>query len=200
MKSILSFIDKLLFFPVYVLCAFTDEHNKEFDEIRSKNIEELKSWTIFTIALPIATFTSVAILNLFLSKSINTEWHRFVNNGSLPIIAFGIISSAISYLVEQLNAAKSHIFDMRKRITAVGLLLLFLTSILFLVQSITVFTFNQSQNTILLGVTILLTLYSIKLGRHMYLLQSNFVKGYSESIVYNVENMNDSLEQQFGAK
>lgn len=187
--------------PLDLVFAFNSSQQKKLEDIRKNEQirEDLKSWTIFTITLPIVTFCLAAAMNILLSRCISNEWGKILNNGSLPIIAFGIVSSAVSYLVEQLKSSDPTVHELRKRVMAVSLLLLFITASLFLFQSLTVVSerMNTFHHFIVFLMSLLVAVYSVKLGRKMYLLQSSFNENYADQQNDRVDDMIHSIKNTF---
>ena len=123
-----------------------------------------------------------------------------LNPPSLSIIAFGIVSSAVSYLVEHIKDGEPAMYDLRKRVMAVSLLLLFVTASLFLFQSLNVVanSLESFHHSVIFLISLLAAVYSIRVGRKMYLLQSSFADTYAEQDSERVDNITNSLESEFG--
>ncbi len=93
-----------------------DEKNKQalnriVTNKKNKDIKhEFLTWQLITVLLPVVTFLFVFIFNMAttnffkfgLVASANKAISIF-NNGSLPIISFGILTSGMPYLLEQLK-------------------------------------------------------------------------------------------------
>lgn len=186
-----------MFFPLDNFCDFTDEQKKTLQIIRKDNNEELKSWVIFTAFLPLTTFVFAACVNALLSKYFLDEWSKFLNNGSLPIISFGIVSSALSYLVDKLTGNNNTVFELRKRVTAIALVLLFITSSLFILQSLAFIAIPIWAHIIVLLVSILFTIYSVQLGKLMFILQSSFANAFMNKQEASLQDMQQGLTDTF---
>ena len=193
---------KWIYKPLDSALSFNDDHGKKMERAKVINREELKPWTIFTITLPIVTFFLSAVMNVLLSQCVIMDLGKIVNNGSLPIIAFGIVSSAVSYLVEHLKDGDPDIYAIRKRVMAVSLLLLFTTASLFLFQSLNVVSerLQGFQHATIFIFSILIATYSIRLGRYMYLLQSTFADDYAQQEKLRVDKITDTLKDRFGSE
>ena len=116
---------------------------KKLIKLKSKNIEDYKTWSIYAILLPICAYSFAFLVNLLLlvnqpASVTSLEFFQTLNNGSLPIIAFGIISSCISYLMEYIEEAADQrlIWYLRRKLMAIAVLFLFLTSAIYILQSI----------------------------------------------------------------
>lgn len=186
-----------MFFPLQQFCDFNKEQEATLHDIKNDNLEELKSWTLFTVVLPLTTFTVAVFINSLLSKCFLSEWSKFLNNGSLPIISFGIISSALSYLVDKLSGNNNTIFELRKRVTAVAVLLLFITSSLFILQSASFVEISPIIQLIILIVSILFTIYSVQLGKLMFILQSSFANAFITKQEQSVQDIQRGLNDEF---
>lgn len=190
----------------------TTRHEKKISELYNRHEQDLTSWTVFTIVLPLITFFFAACINMIYSECLCSDWGKIFNNGSIPIIAFGVISSTIPYLVEKLRFKKKNgvdkdnndeddeeIFDLRKRTLAFATVLLFVTAGLFIIQSVSLFKNDDKRNWLLLIVAILTTIFSAKIGRIMFLLQSVYItkEGFGESVEENVEEITASVQDHF---
>jgi len=164
------------------LWGITDEQKGELKELKKNHLEDLKSWTIFSVFLPLITFGFAVVTNLVYStpSGVKAKWGTFLNNGSLPIIAFGIMSSSLPYMVEKLSlsgAAKDTIiYSLRKRVVAIVAAVMFLASGLFIIQSLSFLQNNHSQNTLLAIGGLIVTIWATILGRAMFLTQSMIVE------------------------
>jgi len=186
----------------------TPKHGQRMSELHSRHKQDLTSWTLFTVILPLITFLFVAAINILYTNCLCSSWGKIFNNGSLPIIAFGVISSTIPYLVEKLRSESNEkldvdnnveIFDLRKRALAFATVLLFITAGLFIVQSLNFVENNDTKNIIFLISAIIITFLSAIVGRAMFLLQSVYVanEGFEESVEANVEQIQASIKSQF---
>jgi hypothetical protein len=181
--------------------GLTPKHEKTLKDLRAKNGQDLTSWTVFTIVLPLVTFLFAAGINLLYTSCIYSTWGKMFNNGSLPIIAFGILSSAVPYLVEKIQLRQpeeSEVYDLRKRTLAFAVVLLFITAGLFIVQSINFVENTQVVNTVLLVFAVVATILAVKVGRVMFLLQSAYANTFQEDVGEKVDAMKNDLQKQFG--
>lgn len=176
-----------------VFFALTKAQRIKLNTIKFNNIEDFKVWYIYAALLPLATYTFAFLINFtfllnepckFTLKNIFAT----LNNGSLPIIAFGIVSSSIPFLMEVIEVEnekrKSIIGDLRKKIMAIAVLVLFLTSALYVLQSINreFIILDDYQEIILFVMTFVILLFSISNGGKMFLLQKDTVHKEEEYI------------------
>jgi len=184
---------------------FNDDQKKALDSIENnpRTKSDFHTWTIITIALPILTFTVAAIFNCILSPNVDyilNNWPKFLLNGSVPIISFGIISSGVSYLMEELDSNTPVVQSIRRRVMGIAIIFLFLTSILYIFQSVSTVseTLKCVANLILLILSSVVCIFSISIGLKMYLLQNSMVADYGKSLKSNVDNMGENLLNAFG--
>lgn len=191
-KATYSQIDWIYFFDK------SDESNFEKIFSNPKNTglsSELVTWKLITVSLPVVTFLSVAILNVLTNINQPGLFLGFLNNGSLPIISFGIITSGMPYLLEQLQDYPDfHI--MRRRIMAIALIFLFLSASLYIVQ--TLFIINTKLNCItsfiMLITSIFVFFFARSIGVKMFVLQSRNINGLADEIENNVQNLQNAIE------
>lgn len=184
-------------------CFFLNGEQRKIIEVNATNNKhDLISWLIFAVALPILTYFFAVVMNIIITPidRLSDVWASVVNNGSLPIAAFGIISSGIPYLMEHLSNINSDINGLRKRVMAIATVFMFLTSGLFLFQSISPNTVKLEgyQNVIVFLLSIVFAIFSISVGIKMYLLQSALFNDYDELTKGNRDKLNSGLEKAYG--
>ncbi|WP_423346929.1 hypothetical protein [Larkinella sp. VNQ87] len=207
-RWIYEIVKSILLLPVSWVCQFTDSQEKRIEGLCKENSDELWTWTVLTALLPIITFLLAAFVNTFFidySGDIIQQLGKILNNGSLPIIAFGIVTSSVPYLVEKLKMNESNeedeIFNIRKRIMAVATLLIFLTSGLFLLQSLSILTdrFQPVHHLISIALSFLLAIYCVVIGRKMFVLQTTkVVPNANEQLTKKTEQHNNVLAERYG--
>ena len=161
---------------------FSSEHISRIEKAKNSNKENYRTWLFLTVILPLAPFIVSVLIHFF--------YHGFddagtiINNGSLPIISFGIISSGVLYLLEKVDKKDLVIEQIKSRIMAIALLILFLTAALFILQSTYLKTVDGSidsetknvQNIILFAVSIILFWYARRVGENMFFIQKKMVE------------------------
>lgn len=191
------------------LFFLTKTQKKQFNTIKYVNIEDYKTWTIYSIVLPLAAYIFAFLVNLIYllnhpcELTIKNIFSTF-NNGSLPIIAFGIVSSGIPYLMEVIeNTAVSKwdiISNLRKKVMAVSVVFLFLTSALYILQSMNrnLIYISGVQEVVIFAVTLFILILACSTGGKMFLLQKSTIINDSE---YSLRDrslvMSEGLTQQF---
>lgn len=181
---------------------FTDEQKETIGANVNKNTHDLKSWLLFTIVLPFLTYFFAVIMNLLVTPTsqLCKSWASIVNNGSLPIVAFGILSSGVPYLMEQMKINDDKIYHLRKRVMAIATVFMFLTSGLFLFQSISPNTvqLNNFQNITIFLLSVIFAWFAISTGIKMYLLQSDLNTDFGAVTNKKRDDLNDGLQDEFG--
>lgn len=201
---------------------FTSKHEIKIKNLYKAHEEDSKTWFIFSILLPFLTYLFSIVANLMIIPfcELGEKWSSILNNGSLPIIAFGVISAGIPYLMEKIEnrniqgreIENKQIVDdsrvefdefhtIRKRVMAVATLFLFLTSGLFIFQSISP---NISKTTsffssfLSFALSIIFAWFSASIGVKMYLLQGSFIGGdFSNSMKESRNNLTQPVNDGF---
>lgn len=183
----------------WIYC-FNDKNKINLNKIASSDKnkafkEELITWKLITVYLPIVTFISVIFLNLITNLDKLELFFSFVNNGSLPIISFGIITSGMTYLLERLEEFPDF-YSIRRRVMAVSLIFLFLSAVLYILQTLLVISATMSciSNGIILFISIWVFLFAKSLGVKMFTLQSKNVSlSFDEDMKNSIDSLKDSL-------
>lgn len=156
---------------------------------------EFITWKIITVFLPVVAFSLAFILNFITNAISITSFFKFFNNGSLPIIAFGILTSGMPYLLERLvDFPEYHII--RRRVMALALVFLFLSAAFYILQTLEIITKSYSvcTNWILTILSFYSLAFSVTIGYKMYLLQSSNIIDYATDINTKVQDLGKSLD------
>lgn len=148
------------------------EEVNELQSLSTANKKRIRNWVIFSVGLPFLPVIVTFLINV-LFEGFQLE---FLVTGSIPIVAFGIISSNISYLTERLSKTSKVVEIMKKRILGVGVLILFLLVCVFVVESVVKFDLKDRERTYLFISSMILLFYSISIGIKMFLFQDESVK------------------------
>lgn len=188
-----------------VIFVFNKEQSDILTNIQanSSTRSDFRTWTQITICLPLLTFLVAVGFNFLLAPSccyIRENWLKFLLNGSIPIISFGIISSGVSYLMETLNTDLPSVQSMRKRVMGIALMFLFLTSVLYIFQSVPFISdgLRPVQSGLVLVVSVVVCMGSISIGRKMYLLQKSMIEEYYKGIQDVVVGQTSKLTDRYG--
>jgi len=154
---------------------------------------EFVTYKLITVYLPVVPFAIVVLLNILMNFAAPSTWFSFINNGSLPIISFGVISAGMPYLLEQLEEFPNfHII--RRRVMAVSLIFLFLTASMYIFQTISGLKLNLIINCASLLLSVYIFLFSASIGYKMFMLQSNNIRNFAEGIQGDVNGLQDALD------
>ncbi len=161
----------------------------------SKLSREFITWKLITVYLPIFTFLITFFINLFTTHCWITNIYNFFNNGSIPIISFGLITSGMPYIMEQLEKDQIHYQLIRRRVMAIAVIFMFLTSILYILQTLEVVSdsYNSQSKILITLLSICGLLFSLSIGFKMFLLQTNIIDDYELKIKKGVNSLKDSL-------
>jgi hypothetical protein len=164
------------------------EKNKELSE-------EFITWKLITVFLPLIPFVLVLVLNISTNTDSSNLFFSFVNNGSLPIISFGIISSGMPYLLERLSEFPEYHL-IRRRVMAVSLFFLFLSAALYIFQTLYLFNvkINLITNIASLFFSIYVLSFSGSIGYKMFILQSKNIPPYDEGVKEDVKGLRNALD------
>ncbi|WP_035805698.1 hypothetical protein [Lunatimonas lonarensis] len=189
MKKIGFFITDWIFF-------FEKESYEKLKTIVNKkeNMSELITWKLIIVYLPLITFFSVFLINLLINIFCYSRYYYLFNNGSLPIISFGIITSGMPYLIERLEDYPDF-HSMRRRVVAVSMIFLFLTVALYIFQTIQFpgLRINSLSKSIITISSIFAFLFAFSIGIKMFLLKSENVKSFDEDINKSLGNHFDAI-------
>lgn len=179
---------------------FNDKNKNDLNNIISndKNKElpdEFITWKLITVFLPLLTFLLVFILNVATNICYFEKYLAFLNNGSLPIISFGILTSGMPYLLEVMeNRPDYHI--VRRRVMSIAMFFLFLSASLYILQTLSIIQDSLSVLTCILIAlfSIYIFLSSNSIGYKMFLLQTKNIPPYDEDLNDGVQGLQNSLD------
>ena len=179
---------------------FNQRNKRNLDRILSHPLNrdlkgELVTWKLITVILPVVTFLVVLILNITTNIDKPVLFLQFMNNGSLPIISFGILTSGMPYLLEQLQTYPDfHVI--RRRVMAIAMIFLFLSASLYTLQTLHII--NQSLNCwtslLLLVASIYVFFFSSTIGFKMFALQSRNITSLPEEMEQNIQDLQNAVE------
>jgi hypothetical protein len=180
---------------------FFDKKNKEnlsliLSHPKNKDLKgEFVTWKLITVILPVITFLIVLILNIFSNLNSPELFFQFVNNGSLPIISFGVLTSGMPYLLEQLQTFPDfHVI--RRRVMAIAIIFLFLSASLYILQTLHLISekINCVTSVFLLLGSIYVFFYSSSIGYKMFLLQSKNIISLPEQMEEKVKDLKNAVD------
>jgi hypothetical protein len=161
-----------------------EDLQKTLRHLQKNNTQQYKTWIIFSVIIPLATYIISIAVNVLISGL--TDWEKVVNNGSLTIISLGLLTSGVPYLLEKLDKDDENIDIIRGRAMAIAMVLIFLSSAWSIFQTTSLALFSicpfikNIQNLVTLVVGVLIFLYSAHVSLNMFLLQKKAI----ENIAY----------------
>jgi hypothetical protein len=174
---------------------FSEDHKAKIDQLRNENTESLKTWGVFTVILPLLPFFFSVFIHFLIYGA--QDWTKMLT-GSIPIISFGIVCSGITFLMEKLEIKGDDelIMQIKKRIMAVAVSMLFLTASLFIFENLAERLFNnscplifQAQYSILLMLSLFCLCLSARIGQNMFLVQKQLVeKNYGNQVLEETDS------------
>jgi hypothetical protein len=154
---------------------------------------EFITYKLITVFLPVVPYMIVLLLNILLNAECSSTWFTFVNNGSLPIISFGIISAGMPYLLEQLEEYPNfHII--RRRVMAVAMIFLFLTAAMYIFQTISGLRLGALTNWTSFILSAYIFFFCASIGYKMFILQSKNIKSFAGNIRDGVEQRQNDVQ------
>jgi len=179
---------------------FSEDNHDDIQKITtsSKNqdfFDEFVTWKLIIAFLPLIPFIIVVVINVLTNPLDLNSFYAFFNNGSLPIISFGIISSGMPYLLEQLKEFPQY-HTIRRRVMAISLIFLFLSAALYILQTLSVV--NSVINCVTSFASMILAIcvyfFSNSVGYKMFMLQSKHIESFEDGISGQVETLQNSLD------
>jgi len=174
---------------------FKTKHKDEFSKIinhrdNTSLLDEFITWKLITVFLPLTTFLFVFVLNILSNQIALDNFYSYFNNGSLPIIAFSIITSGMPYLLEKLENYPE-LYIVRRRVMAIGLIFLFLSASIYIIETLKIITsqFNTCLSFVISLLSIGIFFISVSIGYKMFLLQSKNIRPYDENVNDNVRDL-----------
>jgi len=161
---------------------FNEEQELKVNQLRTDNYENFKTWFIFTAFLPLLPFIIAVLIHVLIDGM--TNWGKTINNGSIPIISFGIVSSGIIFLMEKLKKDDYIIEHIKRRVMAIAVVLLFLTASLFIFENLIDKLFvsedqclfiNSLQHGAMFIASLVCLWFSIRIGQNMFFLQKQII-------------------------
>lgn len=134
-------------------------------------------WLLISVILNLFPFLLTIVIAYCTG---NIELLCFINNGSLPIISFGIVTTNFVYLIENLSTDREIYSNLKTLTTVYAIILIFVLALLFIFQSNFLDSFTHSQLTLSLGLSIVCFVLSVSLGKKMFLLQNKLVSIFED--------------------
>ena len=145
--------------------------------LSSHHRKKTVQWFLISVLLNLVPFL-VSILIAYLTDPDNLLC--FINNGSLPIIAFGIVATNLVYLIENISTERETYSNLKNSTLIFSVILIFPAAILYVFQSNLLEHFTPVHLKISLWVSIFIFIMSVVMGKKMFLLQNKLVSLFEE--------------------
>jgi formate-dependent nitrite reductase membrane component NrfD len=113
----------------------------------------------------------------------------FLNNGSFPIIAFGIVSTNLIYLIENISTEREEYASLKSRTMVYSSIIIFLAAILYIFQSNFLESFTPSQLFYSTWAGIIILIFAIAIGKKMFLLQNKLIGLFEDTFKEQMDNL-----------
>ncbi len=158
--------------------VFLNKEERNFLEFYSKRGKDtLSVWYIFALAGNILPVIIAFGINALINGTCN--WLKYINNGAIPLVSYGIIISGIYYLIE--STKPDHEF-LKKKVLGIAIILLFISISLFTFLSLTNIPLSRCKLELMLALSIIFGLFAAEISSIMVLMQKSIVQGYDETV------------------
>lgn len=156
----------------YIL--LTKRERSKLEEIYNKESEKCKDslsvWFTFAVIGNLLPVIVAFALNLVIND--DSRWLEYLNNGTISLVGYNIVISAIFYL---LDTTKPSHESLKKKVLGIGIIMLFLNISMFTFQA----TALSFMTCMVLGLSFLISLFLLSFttasGRYMVILQKEIV-------------------------
>lgn len=155
--------------------------------ITSHHRKKAVQWFQYSVLMNLAPFLISFLISYCIDPS---NIYCFVNNGSLPIIAFGILATNMVYLIENIPNGRETYISLKSSTMNFSIIIVFLAAILYIFQSNFLNHFTQRYLSISLYISLFILVMSIVFGKKMFLLQNKLISLFEE----NFKEQMDSLQ------
>jgi hypothetical protein len=183
MRKFYSFISKVNFWIFNWIFVPSSEQVDRLENLKRNNLSKSQKWFFISVVLNVAPFILAGCLEAYLHSD---NLKCFLNNGTLPILSFGIISTNFFYLLENipdnLSDDKELYENMKLKITVLGIICLFIATTMYIFQSNFLVNFGNSHYWPSIVFSIVVLIYSVSCAKKMFLLQNGFLTDYAVAI------------------
>lgn len=144
---------------------------------RQKSKDSISIWFLYSVYGSLLPIILTVILS-FLTLS-NPVFYKIVNNGSVSLIAYSIIISAVFYL---LDSTQPSFETIRKKILGYAILTLFINISIYTILNIFGDRLSGIAQFILLILSICFLWGSIHISKFMVILQESVINDYKKSM------------------
>jgi len=180
LKKIKFGIFNYLFFPnrnQFNVLFWLSEQNKSAGDL----------WFLIAFLLNIIPFLLAVIIEAI---SNNSNVIYILNNGSIPVLAFSIISTNLVYLIENLPAEREIFAHIKTRLQIFSIIVIAISIVVYIFQSNFVKNFSEDILMISFYSSALLLGLSVILGKKMFLLQNKLIAKFEDNFKDQLEKLN----------
>jgi hypothetical protein len=176
---------------------FSKDHNRLFAAQQAIHKEEITTWYVFNVVIPIIIILIPTVLFSFLPDN-RLSFQNLILNGSFSLLGINILFGMSTFLINSIRLKdqkfEAQIIQVRKRLIIYLCGLLILSSIIYILQI--AFNLDELGKYITTSVGCFLMLYlSIVIGKRVYLLKDELVgKSYNEDVTDSVNDLKSSLD------
>ncbi|TDB60407.1 hypothetical protein [Arundinibacter roseus] len=196
-RIIMDFLKSIYFWAFNWVFTPTTEQKNILDILRINNASKAQKWFYVSVILNLVPFILASLLEAYLH---NDNLNCFLNNGTLPILSFGIIATNFFYLMENipdnLKEGKELYENMKLKVSVVGIVILFTTTIMYIFQSNFINNYKPEHYLVSFFVSLILFFYSISCAKKMFLLQNSMLEDYANAISNTKKNL-DKDDDEF---
>ncbi|MER0441598.1 hypothetical protein [Emticicia sp. W12TSBA100-4] len=161
--------------------------------LQQNNSSQSQKWFFIVVVLNLFPFIIASIIERILHSD---NFLCFLNNGSIPILSFGILATNFFYLIENVpenDPEYREIYEnMKLKVTVVTIILLFISTILYIFQSNFINYFLPQYYTLSIVISTVILIYSVSGGRKMFLLQNKFLLDFATTIDVTKKQLDDN--------
>jgi hypothetical protein len=197
MGKFYSFMSKVNFWIFNWIFVPSPEQVDRLEDLTRNNLSKSQKWFFISVILNVAPFILAGVLEAYLHSD---NLKCFLNNGTLPILSFGIISTNFFYLLENipgnLTDDKELYENMKLKITVLSIICLFIATTMYILQSNFIGNFGNNHYWPSIIFSIVVLIYSVSCAKKMFLLQNIFLTDYAKTIS-NLKNDLNKKDDEF---
>lgn len=178
-----------------VAILFRKDQNELFKKQLEDNPEEAKIWSIINVIVPGFIILIPALLFSFLPEE-RISFQNLILNGSFSLLGISTLFSMSIFLVNSIRLKdikiEKQIYQLRIRLLIYLCVLIFVGTILYILQIAFVVSSSERIATVTFGFVVVL-IYSVGIGKRIYLIKDELVgKSYNDDIRESVKDLKDA--------
>lgn len=155
--------------------------------LNEQNKSNGNKWVFYSFFINITPFLVAVIIQNIISPD---EVLTLINNGTLPVLSFSIIATNFIYLIENISSDRDIYYNIKSNLTGLSIILVLVSSILYILQSNFVTYFNDSNLNSSFIFSLIVLFFSLVVGKKMFLIQNKFISDFEKRF----KNQMDSLQ------